>query len=121
MDNEEEKNLKESEKQKKLSEEEKREKEKKQKELIRLKCLAYKIPALTGLSFKIFLNPILKFSDKAKKDKSQRTNILKSALVILLIHEITHLLKIYPVQNIIYLGRKLLKILIINKQNQLMK
>ena len=48
---------------------------------------------------KMFLNPILKFSDIAKSDESQRTNILKSALIILLIHEIVHLLKYYHVNK----------------------
>jgi len=48
---------------------------------------------------KIFLNPILKFSDFAKSDYFQRTNILKSALIILLIHKIINLLKYYHVNN----------------------
>ena len=69
------------------------------KNLIRLKSLAYKIPALTEVSMKIFLNPILRFSNQAKNDRSQRKEILKSALIILLINEIAHLLKIYPVEN----------------------
>ena len=69
------------------------------KNLIRIKGLAYKIPALTGPTMRIFLNPILKFSDIAIKDENQRNNILESALIILLIHEFAHLLKFYPVKN----------------------
>ena len=67
--------------------------------LIRIKGLAYKIPALTGPTMRIFLNPIMKFSDIAIKDENQRKNILESALIILLIHEFAHLLKFYPVKN----------------------
>ena len=67
--------------------------------LIRIKGLAYKIPALTGPSMRIFLNPIMKFSDVAIENEDQRKNILESALIILLIHEIAHLLKFYPVKN----------------------
>ena len=70
------------------------------KKLIRIKVLAYKIPAVTGPSMKIFINPILDFSDIAKEDEMQRKNILKSALIILLIHEVSHLLKFYPIKNI---------------------
>ena len=69
------------------------------KNLIRIKGLAYKIPALTGPTMRIFLNPILKFSDIAIKDENQRNNILESALIILLIHEFAHLLTFYPVKN----------------------
>lgn len=69
------------------------------RKLIRIKGLAYKIPALTGPTMKMFLNPIQKFSDIAKSDESQRTNILKSALIILLIHEIVQLLKYYHVNK----------------------
>lgn len=67
--------------------------------LIRIKGLAYKIPELTGPTMRIFLNPIMKFSDIAIKDENQRKNILESALIILLIHEFAHLLKFYPVKN----------------------
>ena len=41
-----------------------------------LKSLSYKIPALTGPSMKIFINPILDFSVHAKKDISQRKDNL---------------------------------------------
>lgn len=70
------------------------------KKLLRIKVLAYDIPALTGPSMKIFINPILDFSDIAKKDDKQRKNILKAALKILLIHEVSHLLKFYPIENV---------------------
>ena len=49
---------------------------------------------------KIFINPILDFSDIVKKNDIQRKNILKAALIILLIHEVSHLLKFYPIENI---------------------
>ena len=70
------------------------------KQLLRIKVLAYDIPAFTGPSMKIFINPILDFSDIAKKDDKQRKNILKAALKILLINEISHLLKYYPIENV---------------------
>lgn len=67
--------------------------------LIRIKELCYKIPALCGPSMRIFINPILEFSEEAKNDEAQRKSILKSALIILLVHEIAHLLKYYPVEK----------------------
>ena len=69
------------------------------KTIFKIKSLAYKIPSLTGPSMKIFINPILDFSDIAKNDDIQRKNILKSALIILLIYEIFNLLKYYPIEN----------------------
>ena len=69
------------------------------KDIIKIKALAYKIPAATGPSMKIILNPILNFSEYAKTDENQRINILKSALIILLVQEIEYFLKYYPVQN----------------------
>ena len=69
------------------------------KNIIRVKDLCYKIPALTGSSMKIFINPILDFSNQAKMDNIQRQNILKSALIIILLHEIAQLLKFYPVKD----------------------
>ena len=69
------------------------------KNIIRVKDLCYKIPALTGSSMKIFINPILDFSNQAKMDNVQRQNILKSALIIILLHEIAQLLKFYPVKD----------------------
>ena len=69
------------------------------KNLIKIKNLCYKIPALTGPNMKIFINPIMNFSDEAKEDECQMKSILKSALIILLIHEIAHLLKFYPIKN----------------------
>lgn len=67
--------------------------------LIRIKELSYNIPALTGPSMKIFINPKLDFSEDTKKDEEKMKSILKSALYILLIHEIAHLLKYYPINN----------------------
>ena len=69
------------------------------KRIIRIKRLGYKIPAATGTSMRIFINPLLNFSEKAKMDELQRTSILKSALIILLLHEITNFLKYYPFGN----------------------
>ena len=68
--------------------------------LIVIKELGYKIPSCTGPSMRIFINPRLHFSKEAIQDDSQRKSILKSALIILLLHEIAHLLKYYPVNNI---------------------
>ena len=68
--------------------------------LIRIKGLCYKIPALTGPSMKIFINPILDFSKEAKSDKNQMKNILESALIIILLYEIANLLKYYPINHI---------------------
>ena len=69
------------------------------KKLIILKQLGYKIPSCTGPSMRIFLNPRLHFSQEAIQNDSQRKSILKSALIILLLHEIAHLLKYYPIKN----------------------
>ena len=69
------------------------------KKIIRVKGLSYQIPAATGPSMRICLNPILSFSQQAIIDGSQRHSILKSALIILLLHEIVHFLKYYPVEN----------------------
>ena len=67
--------------------------------LIIIKELGYKIPSCTGPSIRIFMNPRLIFSKEAIENNSQRINILKSAIIILLIHEITHVLKYYPVKD----------------------
>ena len=69
------------------------------KQLIILKQFGYKIPSCTGPSMRIFLNPRLHFSQEAIQNDSQRKSILKSALIILLLHEIAHLLKYYPIKN----------------------
>ena len=69
------------------------------KNLIRVKGLCYKIPAITGYSMKIFINPFLNFSKYAEDDQNQRNNILKSALILFLVHKIAHFLKFYPVQG----------------------
>ena len=69
------------------------------RKLIVFKELGYKIPAFTGPSMRIFINPRLQFSKEAIDDDLQRKNLLKSALIILLIHEITHLLKYYPLES----------------------
>ena len=67
--------------------------------LIRIKGLAYIFPSLTGPSMRIFLNPIMEFSDIAIKDDNQRNNILESALIILLLHGFVRFLKFYHVKN----------------------
>ena len=69
------------------------------RKLIILKELGYKIPACTEPSMRIFINPRLHFSVEAIKDNEQRKTILKSALIVLLVHEIAHLLKFYPIGN----------------------
>ena len=66
------------------------------RKLIIFKELGYKLPACTGPSMRIFINPRLQFSKVAIENNLQRKDILKSALIILLVHEITHLLKYYP-------------------------
>ena len=68
--------------------------------LIVIKELGYKIPSCTGPSMRIFINPRLHFSQEAIQDNSQRKSILKSALIVLLLHEIAHLLKYYPINDI---------------------
>ena len=70
------------------------------KKLIILKELGYKIPSCTGPSMRIFINPRLLFSKAAIQNKSQLKTILKSALIIIFLQEIAHLLKYYPVNNI---------------------
>ena len=42
------------------------------KKIIRIKGLCYKIPAITGPSIKIFINPILNFSEYAENDQIQK-------------------------------------------------
>ena len=69
------------------------------RKLIIFKELGYKLPACTGPSMRIFINPRLHFSKEAIENDLQRKNILKSALIILLVHEITHLLKYYPLKS----------------------
>lgn len=69
------------------------------KKLIVLKELGYKIPSCTGPSMRIFINPRIHFSKVAFNNKNNREEILKSALIILLIHEIIHLLKYYPINE----------------------
>ena len=69
------------------------------RKLIVIKELGFKLPACTGPSMRIFINPRLQFSKEAIDDDLQRKNLLKSALIILLIHEITHLLKYYPLES----------------------
>ena len=68
--------------------------------LIVIKELGYKIPSCTGPSMRIFINPRIHFSHEAIKDNSQRKCILKSALIVILLHEIAELLKYYPINNI---------------------
>ena len=69
------------------------------RKLIIFKELGYKLPACTGPSMRIFINPRLQFSKVAIENDLQRKDILKSALIILLVHEITHLLKYYPLNS----------------------
>ena len=67
--------------------------------LIVIKELAYKIPSCTDPSMRIFINPKLHFSKEALENEKQRNSILTSALIILLVHEVAHLLKYYPIKD----------------------
>ena len=69
------------------------------RKIIIIQEIAYKIPAFTNPSMRIFINPKLQFSEEVKNDKAQMKSILKSALIIILIHELIHLLNFYPIDD----------------------
>ena len=69
------------------------------RKIIIIQEIAYKIPAFTSPSMRIFINPKLQFSEEVKNDKAQMKSILKSALIIILIHELIHLLNFYPIDD----------------------
>jgi hypothetical protein len=72
---------------------------KKFRNLIIIKQICYKIPAMTNSSMRIFINPIYEISKNVQEDESQLRAILEAAIIVLLIHEITHFLKAYPINN----------------------
>ena len=63
--------------------------------LIIIKQICYKIPAMTDSSMRIYINPIYQIKGDLKNDKIKTKSVLKSALLILLVHEFTLLLKAY--------------------------
>ena len=64
-----------------------------------IKQLCYKIPAMTNSSMRIFINPVFEISHNIQNNELQLNSVLKSALFILFVHEITHFLKAYPINN----------------------
>ena len=60
---------------------------KKFRDLIIIKQICYKIPAMTDLNMRIYINPIYEISENLKKDNNQIKSVLKSALIILLVYE----------------------------------
>ena len=72
---------------------------KKFRDLIIIKQICYKIPAMTDSSMRIYINPIYEISENLKKNDNQIKSVLKSALIILLVHEIANFLKAYSSQN----------------------
>ena len=69
--------------------------------LIIIKQICYKIPAMTNSTMRVCINPIYKISESIQKDPIQLKSILKSALLILLIHELAQFLKAYSTENIL--------------------
>ena len=67
------------------------------RKLIVIKQLGFKIEGAVDSSMRIFINPILNFSKECNDD--ERESILKSYLKIILLHELIHLLKFYPINN----------------------
>ena len=72
---------------------------KKFRDLIIIKQICYKIPSMTDSSMRIYINPIYEISENLKKDNNQIKSVLKSTLIILLVHEIANFLKAYSSQN----------------------
>ena len=48
---------------------------------------------------RIFVNPIYEISKNIQNNEHQLKTVLKSALLVLFVHEITHFLKAYPIDN----------------------
>ena len=65
------------------------------RDLIIIKQICYKIPTMTDSSMRIYINPIYQIKGDLKTDEIKRKSVLKSALFILLVHELAHLLKAY--------------------------
>lgn len=68
--------------------------------LIIIKQICYKIPAMTDSSMRIYINPIYQTKGELKNDKIKIKSVLKSALLILLVHELANLLKTYDSSKI---------------------
>lgn len=74
---------------------------KKFRELIIIKQICYKIPAMTNSSMKIYINPIYEISDNLKNENEKVNYILKSVLLILLVHLLDQFLKAYnPIKTL---------------------
>ena len=58
------------------------------RDLIIIKQICYKIPAMTDSSMRIYINPIYEISENLQKDDNKIKSVVKSALIILLVHEI---------------------------------
>ena len=69
------------------------------RDFIIIKQICYKIPAMTNSTMRIYINPIYEISENIQKDPAQLKSVLKSALLILLVHELAHFLKAYPSEN----------------------
>ena len=70
------------------------------RELIIIKQICYKIPAMTNSWMKIYINPIYDITDNIKKDKEKAKSILRSVLLILLVNVLEYFLKAYnPVKS----------------------
>ena len=75
------------------------------RDLIIIKQICYKIPTMTDSSMRIYINPIYQIKGDLKTDEIKRKSVLKSALLILLVHELAHLLKAYD-SSIVGLQKK---------------
>ena len=64
-------------------------------DFIIIKQICYKIPAMTNSLMRIYINPLYEISGEAKNDSTKSKSIIKSALFILLVHELAHFLKAY--------------------------
>lgn len=65
------------------------------RELIIIKQICYKIPAMTDSSMRIYINPVFEISGDLKNDNQKINSVLKGTLIILLVHELAHFLKAY--------------------------
>lgn len=72
---------------------------KKLKDLIIIKQICYKVPAMTDSLMRIFINPLYEITENIQNDTKQLKSVLRSAIIVLLIHEIATLLKAYPIKN----------------------
>ena len=68
---------------------------KKFRELIIIKQICYKIPAMTDSSMRIYINPVFEISGDLINDNQKINSVLRGTLLILLVHELAHFLKAY--------------------------